>query len=178
MAIIVLVMSPFLFITAHLDPLATARGISASQAAWGVMLLAVFTAVGQISLGGAAERIGWMRGAAMAAFISMAAILWLIPAGNTTMIYTFAIVYGIFLGGAIVLLMGVTSVFFGTRSLAEILGYFIGAEVLVGALFSFFGGVIFDRTGTYLTPLVITAAALVIAGVYSLVIKPPKPKEG
>lgn len=178
LAIIVLTMSPNLFITAHLGPLATGRGIPASQAAWAVMLMAAFNAVGQIFLGGAAEWIGWMRGAAIAIFISTATVLWLMPAESAALIYAFAIAYGIFWGGAIVLLMGVTSVFFGTRSLAEILGYFIGAEVLIGSLFSFLGGILFDRTGTYLLPLGITTAAFAIAGIYSLLVKPPRPKEG
>ena len=176
LAIVVLVMSPNLFVTAHLAPLATGRGISASQAAWVVMLMAIFTAVGQIFLGGAAERIGWMRGAATAAFISGASVLGLLAAGNAAMVYAFAIVFGTFLGGAIVLLMGAASVFFGTRALAEVLGYFIGTEVLVGALFSLIGGVMFDRMQTYLVPLGITATALTLAGIYALVIKPPTAK--
>ncbi|MDP7240741.1 MAG: MFS transporter, partial [Dehalococcoidia bacterium] len=156
LAIIVLTMSPYLFVTAHMAPLSTGRGITASQAAWAVMLMAVLAGVGKVSLGAVADRIGWLRGAAIAVFINAAAVLWLMMADNPFTIYGFAIVFGVFIGGAIVFLMGSVSVFFGTRSLAELLGYFIGAEVLLGAVFSLVAGVVFDWTGSYLIPLAVT----------------------
>ncbi|MDP6509843.1 MAG: MFS transporter [Dehalococcoidia bacterium] len=173
LAIIVLTMSPYLFVTAHLAPLSTGRGISASQAAWAVMLMAVFAGVGKVLLGAAAERIGWLRGAAIAVFINAAAVLWLMAAENPFTIYGFAMVFGVFIGGAIVLLMGSAAVFFGTRSLAELLGYFIGAEVLLGAVFSLVAGVVFDWTGSYFLPLTVTFAAFATAGVLALLIRPP-----
>jgi hypothetical protein len=82
-------------------------------------------------------------------------------------------VFGVFIGGAIVLLMGSVAVFFGTRSLAELLGYFIGAEVLLGAAFSLVAGVFFDWTGSYFIPLTVTLAAFATAGVLALLIRPP-----
>lgn len=174
LAIFVLTMSPYLFLTAHLAPLATGKGISASQAAWAVMLMAVFAAVGKVFLGAAAERVGWMKGAAIAVFINAAAVVWLMAAGSTATIYVFAVVFGTFIGGAIVFLMGAAPVFFGTRSLAELLGYFIGAEVLIGAVFSLVAGVVFDWTGSYFMPLVFTAAAFTTAGILALLTKPPR----
>lgn len=173
-ALHILSLMPTLFFTTHLVPLAIDRGNSAAVAAQALGLMGVMGVPGRILLGGAADRIGWMRGVAVANFVAAAATLSLALVGQPWMVFLFVVPFGFFNGGNLALLSGAVTMFFGIVALGEILGYALAISVLSGSASPVLGGWVFDTTGSYFLFLVFAAVCFAAGGVYSLMLKPPK----
>lgn len=169
----VLSLMPTLFFTTHLVPYATDKGISAAAAAQGLGLMGAVGVLGRLLTGAAADRIGWMRGVAIANFMTALATLGLLFANTTWMFYVFMVVFGLFNWGNLSLLSGAVSMFFGTVALGELLGYTLAISVVSGSVSPVMGGLIFDWTGSYVIFFLFALGCYISGAVYSLVLKAP-----
>ena len=77
-----------------------------------------------------------------------------------------AFVVGLGLGAEGDIIAYLISRYFGLRSFGEIYGYAISAFVLTGALGPLLMGIRFDRTGSYLFPLMAFSAVALLAAIF------------
>lgn len=168
---------PTLFFTTHLVPYATDKGVSAAAAAQGLGIMGAIGVLGRLLTGAAADRIGWMRGVAIANFMTALATLGLLFANNTWTFYLFMVVFGLFNWGNLSLLSGAVSLFFGTVALGELLGYTLAISVVSGSVSPVLGGLIFDWRGSYVIFFLFALGCYMGGAVYSLVLKAPAVKK-
>jgi sugar phosphate permease len=72
---IVLGQMPHLFLSVHIVPYATDQGVSRAAAAGAVGLLGLLSVVGRLTMGVAADRLGWKRSFILANYASAAAVV-------------------------------------------------------------------------------------------------------
>lgn len=173
-AICILTFIPFIFIISHMVPYVTDRGISAATGAQALGLTAAMSVIGRLAMSWFAGRIGWIKSLTISCFISSASIIWLIFVTELGGLYLFVVFYGIFQGSITALLGGATASFFGLTALSELLGFLLGIGILVAAIAPWLSGLIFDLTGSYLIPIAVSALFFAVAGVLSLLLKPPR----
>ncbi|MDP6347786.1 MAG: MFS transporter, partial [Dehalococcoidia bacterium] len=154
MAINIISQLPGYFLLTHLVPYATDRGISPGAAAGAMGLMGLFNVLGRITLGAMAERTGWMKALSLSAFACVLTTLWLMGVSELWMLYVYVMAYGFFWGGRLPPLMGSVGYFFGTASLAELIGITLASSLVVGASAPFVAGLVFDRTGSYFPVLI------------------------
>ena len=91
------------------------------------------SAAGRFAIGAVADRIGRWRGLGLSfAGIGLSALVWLASDGIAGL-GTFAVLLGLFWGGAVALAPSVMADYFGTRAVSGIIGV-LYAGVGVGAL--------------------------------------------
>ena len=172
-AIFILTFMSSFFISAHLVPHLTDRGIDATQAAQAVGMIAIITIAGRVILSSLAGRIGWMKTLRFVYIAACLAVIWLIFVTEPIGLYIFAGVYGFSWGSTLALLSGAVGSFFGMTALSGLLGLLLGFGVLGGAFSPLLGGLVFDLTGSYFTALSLAAASYATAGLLSFLLKSP-----
>ncbi|MDD5126693.1 MAG: MFS transporter [Dehalococcoidales bacterium] len=165
---------PSFFISTHLVPYVTDRGISAAVAAQGVGLLAAVSAGGRMLLNWLAGKIGWTQSLILCYAVATAAVVSLAFINSTITFYLFALAYGLSWGSTISLLGGMAANLFGLMALSELLGFLLGIATLAGAPIPWLGGVVFDKTNTYIPAILFAAACYGIAVVLSWSLKSKK----
>jgi MFS family permease len=147
----------------HLTPYALDQGHTEAFAVLLVGLIGVGSIVGRFLLGGIADRIG-RRLATCLMFAGMAAmlLLWAVAQG-TVLLVVFALLFGTFYGGFVALMPALTADYYGGRSVTGIIG-FLYTSVAFGTLLGpTLAGFAFDVSGSYAVPIVVGAAANLIA---------------
>lgn len=147
----------------HLTPYAMDQGHAEAFAVLLVGFIGVGSTVGRFLLGGTADRIG-RRLATGLMFVGMATmlLLWLVAQGAVLLVM-FALLFGTFYGGFVALMPALTADYYGGRSVAGIIG-FLYTSVALGTLFGpTLAGFAFDVSGSYAVPIVVGAAANLIA---------------
>jgi len=89
-------------------------------------------------------------------------------------IYLYSILTGIGFGGMIVLLPNVIGAYFGRTDFPRILGWTIPVVTLASAASPTLAGFLYDATGSYFLPLIITAALLFGCSLLALLAHPPR----
>ncbi|MFC1892594.1 MFS transporter [Chloroflexota bacterium] len=161
-------------IAAHFVRFAIDVGIEPTTAAGAFGLIGGLAIAGRLITGVVAERLGWNWSLALCCFGAAATVLTFFAAKSLGMIYLCAIIYGLFYGGAIPLVLGLAGHLFGTKSLAEILGMMSGVATAMGAIGPVIGGLIFDNTGSYAISFLLATVVFSTAGVLAIVIRPPR----
>lgn len=165
---------PGYFLLAHIVPYATDKGITPGAAAGALGVMGAFNVLGRLGLGPWGERAGWTRAVALSSCACALAVLWLIVVRELWMLYIFIGAYGFFWGGRLPPLMGSVAFFFGTGSLAELIGIMLASSLIIGAAAPFLAGFVFDQVGSYSPVLVASAALFFAGGVLFLLLKPPQ----
>jgi len=159
-------------IIVHIVSNATDLGISAASAASILATIGGASIVGNVILGGAAERIG-NRQVFIIGFILMAAALfWLVIARETWMLYLFAVVLGFATGGMAASDSPLVAGLFGLNSHGSILGVTNLGFTIGAALGPFLAGSIFDNTGSYQTAFLLSAAISIVGLVITALLTP------
>jgi len=171
-AIYILTHLSSMFISAHLIPYVTDKGISAAVGAQAIGLIAGVIVFGRIILSSVAGKIGWLKILSIAFLIGSISIIWLMFVTEPWELYLFVVFYGFFWGSTIALLAGTVGYLFGMKVLLELLGFLLGLGVMMGAVSPWLGGLIFDLTGSYFTAMVSAAVFLAGAGIIPLFLKP------
>jgi MFS family permease len=147
----------------HLVPYARDHGVAASSA---VLLLGVIGAgstAGRFFLGALADRMGRDRSLIMVLIgMAFAMVIWAIAADVWTLA-AFAFVYGAFYGGWVAVLPSVVMDYFGGRNVSGIIGILytsVAFGTLVGPSAA---GFAYDVNHSYVLPILVSAAANVIA---------------
>jgi len=135
-------------IAVHIVPHATDMGISSANAAIILAMVGGMPILGRIVHGTSADRIGYKRGIMIGMSLVSACLLWLIFAGETWMLYVFAVVFG--LSWCVGMLSSpLIAELFGLKSHGAIMGLTTISYSAGAAVGPYIAGHIFDVTGSY-----------------------------
>jgi MFS transporter, OFA family, oxalate/formate antiporter len=158
----------------HVYSYVTDLGHSAVVAASVMGVIASMQLASPLAWGFLAERID-VRYAAMVRFVIQAVGLGLaIATGNLVCLYTGFLLYGIGLGGNMVLPDILWASYYGRRSLGRIRGMGLFISHMLAAAGPPFFGFLFDITGGYGLSFAIFGAILILSALLSLMLRPPQ----
>ncbi|WIW49323.1 MFS transporter [Bradyrhizobium sp. 62B] len=147
----------------HLVPYARDHGVAASSAVLLLCVIGAGSTAGRFFLGALADRMGRDRSLIMVLIgMAFAMVIWAIAADVWTLA-AFAFVYGAFYGGWVAVLPSVVMDYFGGRNVSEIIGILytsVAFGTLVGPSAA---GFAYDVNHSYVLPILVSAAANVIA---------------
>jgi MFS family permease len=156
----------------HLYNYATDSGISGSEAASFISIAGGSSIIGRLGIGIISDRLGSKTAVLLCLLLTLISFGFVLSAYTVWMFYLFAIIFGLTYGGLIPLMPGITSYFFGLKSLGFVVGATMAAASLGGAIGPLLGGVVFDYTGSYRVAFAL-AAGLSLAGiVLTLLLRP------
>jgi MFS family permease len=152
----------------HIDAHATDMLIPVVVAASILSFISGISAVGRLSIGFVADRIGGRLTLTVCLSLMTLAIVWLLFTNKVWMFYLFAVVFGLGNGGFLTLVPLVTVELFGLTSL----GVIVGALTFVGMIGETIGaplsGQIFQLTNSYSLAFIIAASICAMAVILSL----------
>lgn len=152
----------------HLVNYASDRNLSAVAAAGTLAVLSAVSVGGRLVIGVLGDRVR------LAALLSLSIASIAIPTGllplfsGVSGIYIAAAVFGIGLGGIVVLQTLIPRAMFGERSLGSMLGIVLLAANIGAGSGALLGGVIFDSTGSYTVAFLAAASLAGLAGLAAL----------
>ena len=150
----------------HMSALLSDRGSSLRVAALASSLIGAGAMTGRLLSGYLLDRFFAPRVAALIFGAVAFAMAWLGIRGEIGFAFPAAFVVGLGLGAKGDIIAYLISRYFGLRSFGEIYGYAFSAFVLTGALGPLLMGIGFDRTGSYLFPLMAFFAAALLATIF------------
>ncbi len=173
----VLATAPVFLALGHIVPYGQDQGLSLSDASLGLTGIGVGSLVGRLLLSPFGDRFG-RRASYGASIVAMAALsyLWfLVPLTEVWSLAAWGGCFGAAYGAFVALSPTLMADYFGTRAVSGIIGIFYTAAG-VGALAGpWFGGVIFDVTGSYRPAILIAALLATVGGL--AVWRAPGPEE-
>jgi MFS family permease len=150
-------------------------GIPPFQASIAFGIIGVMSAIGSFIFGLISDRYGRKLtilittcGISAAFFIAT-----LIPA-NLTLLFGWAILYGISYGGAPEQYAAIITDYFGRKYNTTLFGILTLAGGIGGGLFPLIGGYLVDQTGSYMVTLTFLSISMVLAAIFISKIKPLK----
>lgn len=147
----------------HLVPYARDHGVAASSAVLLLGIIGAGSTAGRFFLGALADRMGRDRSLIVVLTgMAFAMAIWAI-ATNVWALAAFAFVYGVFYGGWVAVLPAVVMDYFGGRNVSGIIGI-LYTSVAFGTLAGpSAAGFVYDSSHSYALPILLSAAANVIA---------------
>ncbi|MFC1983512.1 MFS transporter [Chloroflexota bacterium] len=133
----------------HIVPHVVDLGFPPSFAAIVLAVIGGASIIGRFTSGLSADKIGSKRMLLVCFIILIAALSWLQIAGDSWMLFIFALAYGFCHGGFYSLMSPIVADFFGTHSHGLILGIVIFSGSIGGAIGPLISGRIFDITRNY-----------------------------
>ena len=160
----------------HLVPYARDHGVAAASAVLLLCIIGVGSTAGRFFLGGLADRIGRQRSLLMMfAGMALALASWAVSAGLWSLA-AFAFVFGIFYGGWVAVLPAVVMDYFGGRNVSGLIGI-LYTSVAFGTLIGpSAAGFAFDFSHSYLAPILVSAAANIVAFIIVATIRDRRPE--
>lgn len=165
------VISILTFVVPHMIQI----GISPLQASGAFGIIGIMSAIGSFIFGIFSDRYGRKLtilvttfGIAIAFFCAT-----LIPA-NLTLLYAWAVLYGISYGGAPEQYAAIVTDYFGRKYNTTLFGILTLAGGIGGGLFPLIGGWVVDKTGNYYTTLFLLGFGMLLATLTTYFAKPPK----
>lgn len=146
----------------HLVPYAVDHGLSAATGTLLIGAIGVGSTLGRFLVGGWADRVGRER-ALTVMFVGLAAslLLWSVSTG-AVLLTVFALVYGTCYGGYVALAPALIADWFGGRRVSALIGVLYTSVALGTLVGPAAAGFAYDRTGSYLVPILAGAAANLI----------------
>ncbi|HET7004460.1 MAG TPA: MFS transporter [Candidatus Binatia bacterium] len=157
----------------HVYSYVTDSGHSAVIAATVMSIIASMQLASPLAWGFLAERIGARYAATLRFVIQGVGLALAILSANLICLYAGFLIYGIGLGGNMVLPDMLWADYFGRRSLGKIRGVGLLISHFLAAIGPPFFGFLFDITGGYGLSFAIFGAVLATSAVLSLMLKPP-----
>lgn len=155
----------------HIVPAARDLGLSLETGTLLIGLIGIGNVFGRFVLSGLGDRIGPVRLLAiLTLMVAGSFMLWAL-AVNFAMLATFAVIFGAAYGGCVGLYPAVAANLFGTSQIGALLGYLytgVGIAALLGPTLA---GFVFDRSGTYLGPIMVSAGLAAIAAILTLTLR-------
>ena len=161
--------------TAHTAAHVQDLGFSLSDGAHILAVIALVSIVGRIGMGRLADIIGTRRTVIASFVLTSLVILWLILSNRLWQLYVFGIVYGFGWGALAVLRFAITAEVFGLASVGFIMGILGFCESLAATFSSYFGGFLFDRSGSYDAAFIVCIAVSLVGLVMSWRLRPGEP---
>ena len=97
------------------------------------------------------------------AVLGVVALMLVRGPGSLGLLYTYSILYGLAYGSRAILYSAISADLFSGASFGSIYGFFNVSIGIGGAIGSWFGGFVFDQTGSYLLSFALGIAALIAA---------------
>jgi MFS family permease len=163
-----------LAITVHLVPHITELGVSIIGAANILAASGGVSILGNFALGGAADRIGNRRIFIIGLTLTVADLLWLVPAREVWMLYLFAVIYGFVFGGLGAVESPLIAGLFGLSFHGLIFGMVHVGFAIGAAAGPLVTGYIFDLTGSYRPAFLIGAVIGFVGLMLAVMLKPTK----
>jgi MFS family permease len=157
----------------HVYSYVTDLGYSAVIAATVMSIIASMQLASPLAWGILAERIGTRYAATLRFVIQAIGLAVAILTGNLFCLYAGFLLYGIGLGGNMVLPDILWADYFGRRSLGKVRGLGLLISHFLAAIGPPFFGFLFDITGGYGLSFAIFGAVLIVSAILSLLLKPP-----
>jgi len=150
-------------------------GISPIEASGAFSVIGVMSALGSILFGFFSDRFGRKKTIVVTTgLIAVAfAVSTMIPA-NLTMLYAWAVLYGLSYGGAPEQFAAIVTDYFGTTHNTTLFGLLTLAGGIGGGLFPLIGGWLVDQTGDYYATLLFLGVAMACASILAFMTKPPE----
>ncbi len=161
----------------HLIPMATDRGLSATEGAALMAVMALTGSAWQLAFGALLDRTGTPRIMAPVFLLAVPGIALLAGAHGTTLLVAGAVLAGLGLGTEYAAIAYLISRYFGLRSFGAINGVASGINAVVIGMTPTLVDFGYDRTGSYRDGIIGAAAALAVAAVLAWVM-PRFKKEG
>jgi OFA family oxalate/formate antiporter-like MFS transporter len=158
----------------HLVPFAADLSIPRSQAVSIVGLIGLGSTAGRFLVGGVADRIGRrLTLVLLLAGIAVAYVIWL-AANSATTLSIYAFVFGVFYGGYVALIPALLADYFNGPKLSSVIGLQYTASAAGSLLGPILAGYLFDRTGSYVSALVVAGICAACAS-YLIAVVPAQP---
>jgi MFS family permease len=158
----------------HLEPYAIDKGLGEGTGVFLLMLIGIGSTFGRFLLASLADRIGRRNTLAlMYAGVGLMDLVWY-WGGSLTVLYGFAVVYGLCYGGYVGTAPAVCADYFGVKKLSSIIGW-LYTSVAFGTLAGpALAGRAFDLYQSYDLPIMIGAASGLAAAVLVMLMGPPR----
>lgn len=163
------------FLSVHMSGIVAYCGLPASVASESIALIGLANVAGVILAGWAGDRwhkpwllslIYWLRACLI--------MLLLVVSASEPLFYLFSVIMGVLWLSTVPLTSGTVARIFGPKNLASLFGFVMFSHQ-IGAFFgSWWGGLIFDATGSYDLALIISAALGLFAAFVHLPITPAR----
>ncbi|MBH05940.1 MAG: hypothetical protein CMJ20_06430 [Phycisphaeraceae bacterium] len=163
-------------IMVHIVPFAIEIKIPTTQAAGVLATIGGVSMAGRFASGLAIDRIGSQRVMMVCAMLLITALLWLQIATTPWMLYLFAAIYGVALGGCFTAVSPLVAELFGIKSHGALFGIVAFIGTLGGAVGPFLTGSIFDFTGRY-GPAIWICVLMSVLGFVLISMLKPVPKK-
>lgn len=161
------------FLMVHMVALATDRGISAGQAGTALGIVGGMGIISNLIVGGLSDKIGRKYLLVGLYFTRAIAVIVLVGATNATHLYIFAALFGLSRANGVLVSASIIDQY-GRRAVGSIIGYLTMFHQLFAAAGAFFGGLVYDTTGSYNIMLYISIGALVSGTLASFFIAEPR----
>jgi MFS family permease len=150
-------------------------GISPIQASSAFGVIGVMSAIGSFLFGFFSDRFGRKLTIIVTTmFLSLSfAVATVIPP-NLSVLYLWAVLYGLSYGGAPEQYAAIVTDYFGTTHNTTLFGLVTFVGGIGGGLFPLIGGWLVDRTGNYYATLLFLAVAMALAAGIAFITKEPK----
>lgn len=166
----------------HLFPFMTDQGMSTVWAITIVSTIALSGAAGAISSGFLEERLGVKLlltiNGVVSGLVFFGFFITVISGStqnfNTSILLVMAVIYGLLHGGRMPLFSLIWAEYFGRRSLGSIYSFSSPFRLTANAFGPIFAAYFFDITGRYTIPFWIFIFLFMLAGIFSLLVKPPR----
>ena len=159
-------------IKVHLIPYAVSCGFPPVQSATAYGVLSLFSLLGMIFYGWLADRFNRPLLLASCYFIrALTFILLMYIAGNTPLLYVFAVLFGIFDYATFPIVASIVATHIGRHIMGLTMGLIFALHSLGGALGSFMGGWLFDVYARYDWVWIVSVALALVAGFLTLLVR-------
>lgn len=151
------------------------KGLTLAGAAGVATTVAFFAVVSKLPWGLLTERMHPRYVLALCAIPAGLSLMILVLGDGITILYVYAVFYGLFMGGYPTIMNIVWPSYFGRQHAGAIRGFVTPVSTVIGTLSPVFAGVMWDRLGSYDFSFTIFAGAWVLAGLVMLTATPPSP---
>ncbi|MBC8247787.1 MAG: MFS transporter, partial [Deltaproteobacteria bacterium] len=158
----------------HLFPFLTDKEVPPGTAVLAITVLSIASAIGGVFFGFLAERVSVRKLMSLILITSGTMfffVFWVFE--NMVLLFLFASLFGIIRGGVLPTIFMVWADFYGRRSSGTVLGLASPFRLTANAAGPVFGAICFDLQDNYWIPFTIYSILLVLAGLASLIAKPP-----
>ena len=159
----------------HLFPFFTDQGLSSGIAVTLISTISICGALGGIMNGFLAEKYSPKR--LLAFNVVLMGFLFLSifrMVDSTSLIFLFAVIWGVIRGGVLPLMPLIWVEFYGSRSAGTVMGQGGPFRMTANAIGPIFAAFFFDLLHSYVVPFSVFAVLLVLSGFIALGAKPPK----
>ena len=161
-------------IVAHVEDI----GIDPMSASFMLTLIGGSGIFGRIIIGGLADKIGNRIMLNVCLIPLVIVLLFLSSIREIWAFYLIAVFFGLLYGGALPVIIKMSSAFYGVNSAGAIFGIIFFGATFGGAVGAPLAGYIYDLKGSYFIAFLLGSAVFCVASILSLIIKSPRKKQG